>query len=155
MSNKLLEKSREIDWERMKRLCQSKINTQLWIWWVMEVKSDTVKSNIAYEPGMLGSWIKVNWKWSNRRWQEWILTLVISEWKWMWTGKFKAYEHYVQYCEQESLTQIGVPLIVSKRAWNSELGYNLKKKKKKTKWSWFISKANIQHHSNPSLWPNH
>ena len=26
------------------------------------------------EPGMLGPWIKVNWKWSNRRWQEWIST---------------------------------------------------------------------------------
>ena len=29
------------------------------------------KSNIAYEPGMLVPWIKENWKWSNRRWQEW------------------------------------------------------------------------------------
>ena len=24
---------------------------------------------------MLGPWIKVNWKWLNRRWQEWTLTL--------------------------------------------------------------------------------
>ena len=37
---------------------------------VIEVKSG-VKSSIAYEPGMLGPWIKENWKWSNRRWQEW------------------------------------------------------------------------------------
>ena len=28
----------------------------------MEVKSDAVKNNIALEPGMLGPWIKVNWK---------------------------------------------------------------------------------------------
>ena len=88
------------------------------------------KEQYYKKPGMLGSWIKVNWKWSKRRWQKWILTLVISEWKWMWMGKFKAYEHYVQYCEQESLRQIRVPIIVSKRAWNSELGCNLKKKKK-------------------------
>ena len=39
-------------------------NTQLWMWLVVEVKSDTVKSNIAEEPGMLGPWIQVNWKWS-------------------------------------------------------------------------------------------
>ena len=31
------------------------------------------KSNTAKEPGMLGLWIKANWKWSNR-WQEWTLT---------------------------------------------------------------------------------
>ena len=28
----------------------------------MEVKSDAVKSNIAWESGMLGPWIKANWK---------------------------------------------------------------------------------------------
>ena len=33
-------------------------------------KVDAVKSNIAYKPGMLGPWIKANWKWSHRRWQE-------------------------------------------------------------------------------------
>ena len=30
------------------------------MWLVMEVKSDAVKNNTAYEPGMLGPWIKVN-----------------------------------------------------------------------------------------------
>ena len=30
----------------------------------MEVKSDSVKRNSAQEPGMLGPWIKANWKWS-------------------------------------------------------------------------------------------
>ena len=49
-------------------------NTQLWVWLVMEVKCDAVKSNVAEKPGMLGPWIKANWKWPNRRWQEWILT---------------------------------------------------------------------------------
>ena len=33
------------------------------------VKSEAVKNNIALEPGMLGPRIKVNWKWSNKRWQ--------------------------------------------------------------------------------------
>ena len=45
---------------------------QLWMWLVTEARSDAVKRNIAWEPGMLGPWIKANWKWSNRRWQEWI-----------------------------------------------------------------------------------
>ena len=29
---------------------------------MVKVKSDAVKNNIAQEPGMLGSWIKENWK---------------------------------------------------------------------------------------------
>ena len=57
--------------ERRKGWSQSKNNAQLWMWPVIEARSDAVKSNIAQEPGMLGPWIKANWKWSNRRWQEW------------------------------------------------------------------------------------
>ena len=45
--NMLLEKGGEITPERMKRWNQSEKNTQLWIWLVMEVKSDAVKSSIA------------------------------------------------------------------------------------------------------------
>ena len=43
----LLEISGEVTPERMKRQSQSKNNTQLWMWLVMEARSDTVKSNIA------------------------------------------------------------------------------------------------------------
>ena len=39
--------SEETTPERMKRQTQSKNNTQLWMWLVMEAKSDAVKSNIA------------------------------------------------------------------------------------------------------------
>ena len=45
-------------------------NPQLWMWQVIEAKSDDVKNNISKEPGMLGQWIKADWKRSNRRWQE-------------------------------------------------------------------------------------
>ena len=45
--NMLLEISGEITPERMKRQSQSKNNTQLWMWLVIEVKSDAVKSDIA------------------------------------------------------------------------------------------------------------
>ena len=34
------------------------------------LKSNVVKNKIAMEPGMLGPLIKVNWKWTDRRWQE-------------------------------------------------------------------------------------
>ena len=58
--NMLLENSGEITPERMKRWSQSENNTQLWMWLLMEVKPNAIKSNIAQEPGMLGPWIKVN-----------------------------------------------------------------------------------------------
>ena len=51
MPDILLEISKEITPERMKR-CKN--YTQLWMSLVMEVKSDTVKSSIAQEPGMVG-----------------------------------------------------------------------------------------------------
>ena len=40
--------------ERMKRQSDSKNNTQLWMWLMMEVKTDAVKNNSALEPGLLG-----------------------------------------------------------------------------------------------------
>ena len=57
MCSMLPRKSREqllIAPERMKWLNQSINDTQLWMCLVMEVKLDTVKNSIAYEPGMLG-----------------------------------------------------------------------------------------------------
>ena len=49
-----MEISGEITPERMKGWSQSKNNAQLWVWLVMEVKSNAVKNNIAWEHGMLG-----------------------------------------------------------------------------------------------------
>ena len=43
----LQEKSAEITPERVKRQSQRQDNTQLWMWLVMEVKSDAVKNNTA------------------------------------------------------------------------------------------------------------
>ena len=73
------------------------------------------KSNIAWEHGMLAPWIKVNWKWSNRRWQVNIDITGISELKWTAIGKFNSNDQYIYYCEQESLRRNGVALIVNKR----------------------------------------
>ena len=53
-ANMLLEKSGEIAPERIKRLSQSRNNTQKWMYLVVKVKSDAVKNNVAQESGMLG-----------------------------------------------------------------------------------------------------
>ena len=47
VSNMLLGKSREIVWERMKRLSQSGNDAQFWMCLLMEVKSNAVKKNTA------------------------------------------------------------------------------------------------------------
>ena len=44
------------------------------MWLVIEERSNAIKSNVAYKPGLLGPWIKANWKWSSKRWQEWTST---------------------------------------------------------------------------------
>ena len=54
MPNILLEKSREIAPEGMKKLSQSVSNTQLWMCLKVKVKFDAVKNSIAKESGMLG-----------------------------------------------------------------------------------------------------
>ena len=41
-------------------------------------------------------------------------------------GKFKSDDHYIYYCEQESLRSNGVALVVNKRVQNAVLGWNLK-----------------------------
>ena len=44
-----------------------------------------------------------------------ISMLGINELKWMGMGKFNSNDHYIYYCEQESLRRNGVTLIVNKR----------------------------------------
>ena len=75
---------------------------------------------------MLGPRIKVNWKWSNRRWQENIDVLEISELKWTGISDFKADDHYIYYCGQGSLRRNGVALIVNKLVRNAVLVCRLK-----------------------------
>ena len=41
--------------------------------------------------------------------------LGISELKWTGMGEFNSDDHYIYYCEQESLRRNGVALIVNKR----------------------------------------
>ena len=48
--------------------------------------------------------------------------LGISELKWMGMAELNSDDHYIYYCEQESLRRNGVALIVNKRVQNAVLG---------------------------------
>ena len=52
--------------------------------------------------------------------------LEISELRWTGMGEFNSDDHYIYYCEQESLRRNGVAIIVDKRVQNAVLGCNLK-----------------------------
>ena len=135
----LLEKSAEIAPERVKRQCQSENNAELWMWLVMEVKSNAVKTNIAYKSGMLGPWIKGNCKWSKKEMARININILgISELKWTGMGKFNSDDHYIYYYGKKSFRRKGVAITVNKRVWNVVLEGNLKM----TEWFLFISKAN-------------
>ena len=52
--------------------------------------------------------------------------LGITELKWTGMGEFNSDDHYIYYCEQESLRRNGVATMVNKRVQNTVLGCNLK-----------------------------
>ena len=52
--------------------------------------------------------------------------LGIIELTWTGKGEFNSDDHYIYYCEQESLRRNGVAIMVNKRARNAVLGCNLK-----------------------------
>ena len=52
--------------------------------------------------------------------------LGISELKWTRIGEFKSDDHYIYYCQQESLRRNRVAFIVNKRVQNAVLLCNLK-----------------------------
>ena len=64
--------------------------------------------------------------------------LGINELKWIGMGKFNSDDHYIYYCEQESLRRNGIALIINERVWNAILDCNLKN----NRMTLFIFKAN-------------
>ena len=52
--------------------------------------------------------------------------LRISGLRWTGMGEFNSDDHYIYYCEQESLRRNGVAIIVNKRVQNVVLGCNPK-----------------------------
>ena len=53
-------------------------------------------------------------------------SLGISELKWTGMGEFNSDDHYIYYCEQESLRRNGLAIMVNKRGQNVVLECNLK-----------------------------
>ena len=51
-------------------------------------------------------------------------SLGISKLKWTGMGKFNSDDHFIYYCEQESLRRNGVALIIDKRVKNAVLVFN-------------------------------
>ena len=126
MPNMLLEKSGEIIPEGMKRQSQSKNNTQLWMWLVMEVV------RCCKEQYCIGIW---NVRSMNQGKLEVVKqemarvnigSLWISELKWTGMGKFNSDDHYIYYCGQESLRRNGLALTVNRKVHNTVLGCSLK-----------------------------
>ena len=76
---------------------------------------------------MLGPWIKSNWKWSNRRWQEWTSTFYesVNQNGLEWVNLTQMTSIYTTV-GKESLRRNEVAIIVNKRVWNAVLGCNLK-----------------------------
>ena len=55
-----------------------------------------------------------------------ISILGISELKWTGMGEFNSDDHYIYYCEQESLRTNGLAIIVNKSVSKAVLGCHLK-----------------------------
>ena len=55
--------------------------------------------------------------------------LGIRELRWTGMGEFNSDDHFIYYCQQESLRRNGVALRVKKRVQNAVHGCNLKKNK--------------------------
>ena len=109
----LLEISREITPERMKRQNQSKNNTQ-------DVTGDGSKVRCCKEQYCIGTW---NVRFMNQGKLEVVKEemarvnidiLGISELKWTGMGEFNSDDHFIYYCGQESLRRNGVTIIVNK-----------------------------------------
>ena len=76
---------------------------------------------------MLGPWIKANWKLVKQEMTRVNIDILgISELKWTGMGEFNLDDHYIYYCEQESLRRNGVAIIVNKRVWDTVFRCNLK-----------------------------
>ena len=97
---------------------------------MIEARSDAVKSNIAQEPGMLGSLIRQIGVVKQEMARVNFDILGISKLKWTGMGEFNSDDHYIYYCGQESLRRNGVAIMVNKRVQSAVLGCNLKNDRK-------------------------
>ena len=76
--------------------------------------------------------------------------LGISELKWTGMGEFNSDDHYIYYCGQESLEEMGVTIMVNKSLKCSTWMQSQKRQNDLRS----FPRQTIQYHSNPSLCPN-
>ena len=99
---------------------------------VVEVTGDGSEVQCCKEQYCIGTWnvrsmnqgkLEVVKQWMTRVNVD---ILGISELKWTGMGEFNSDDHYIYYCEQESLRRNGGAIIFNKRVRNAVLGCNLK-----------------------------
>ena len=102
------------------------------MWLVVDVTGDGSKVQCCKEQYCIGTWnvrpmnqgklevVKQEMARVN------INILGINEINWTEMGEFNSDNHYICYCEQESLRRNGVVIMVNKRVRNAVLGSNLK-----------------------------
>ena len=122
----LLEKSREIAPEEMKRLTKWKQQPLVY------VSGGESKVWCYKEQHCIGAW---NVRSLNQGKLEVLKQemaslnidiLGISKLKWTGMGEFNSDDHYIYYCGQESLRRNAVAIMINKRVLNAVLGCNLK-----------------------------
>ena len=147
----LLEISGEITPERKKEWSQSKNNTQLWMGLMIEARFDWC----CKEQYCIGTWNVRSMNQGKLEVVKQEMTRVnidilgISKLRWTGMGEFNSDDHYIYYCEQESLRRSGVAIRVNKRVQNAVLGCHLKNDRKIC----LLPRQTIQYHGDPSLCP--
>ena len=88
---------------------------------VVDVTGDDSKVRCCKEQYCIGTWNVRSVNQGKLEVVKQVMTRVnidilgISELKWTGMGEFNSEDHYIYYCEQESLRRNGVALIVNKR----------------------------------------
>ena len=77
--------------------------------------------------------------------------LGINKLKWTGMGEFNSDDHYIYYCEQESLRRNGVALIVNKKSLKYSTWMQSWKRQNDL---CSFPRQTIQYHGNPSLCPD-
>ena len=123
----ILEKSGEINPERIKRWSQRKKQHL-----IVDVTGDGSKVQFCKEQYCIGTW---NVRSMNQGTLEVVKRemarvnidiLGINKLKWTGMGEFNSDDHYIYYCRQESLRRNGVAIMVNKRVRDAVFGCNLK-----------------------------
>ena len=96
-------------------------------------KSNAVKNNIVYEPGIICSMNQGKLEVVKQEMARMNIALGISELKWTGMGKFNSDDYYIYYCGQESLRRNGVALSKQKSLKCSTWGQSQKRQNEKQK----------------------